>query len=378
MTRRISGILGISLFLAAATLSAQSISTPKESPRATVSQEIGPVIATIDYGSPHVHAPGTGAERKIWGELVPFGLANLGFGTCTECPWRAGANENTTIDVTDDVLIDGQPLPAGKYAIFMIPDQTEWTVVFSKNSTSWGSFFYDPNEDALRVKVKPAKNAYRESLTYDFVDRKADRATVAMQWEELSIPFTISVEKPEQKYLAKIRNELRNSPGFYWQNWVAATRYALDHKLALDEALVWAKKASDPSDGFGNENFRTLSLLADAQEANGLAAEAKTTREKAINHPTAVATDLHMYARGLLAAGKKDEALAVWKLNAKRFGDAWPVNVGLARGYSAIGDYKTALKFAKLAAAQAPDDLNRKNLQKAIEVLSAGKDMNQM
>lgn len=357
----------------------QGISTPPsgDNQQSSVSQHIGPVTVTIDYSSPDVHAPnGDDRRGKIWGELVPYGLTNLGFGTCTECPWRAGANENTVFTVSNDVKINGQPLKAGSYGLHIIPMKDEdWTLIFSNNHTSWGSFSYDPKEDALRVKVKPAKSEYNEYLTYEFIERKPEQATVALKWEDMQIPWTISVDGMTDLYLARIREELRNSNGFSWQNWVAAAQYALQAKRPND-ALQFADRAIN-FQFVGQENFRTLSTLADAQEAAGKTAEAKATREKAWAHPTASVFDLHQGGRTLLGQGKKEDALKLWELNAKRYPNQWPTHVGLARGYSAVGRYKDALKEAKLALAQAPDDINRKNLEAGIKKLEEGKDMNQ-
>jgi hypothetical protein len=344
--------------------------------KSTVIQNIGLVQISIDYSSPNVHGPnGEDRRGKIWGTLVPYGLTNLGFGTCTECPWRAGSNQNTVFTVSHDVTVEGQPLPAGRYGLHMIADPNDWTIIFSKNAGSWGSFFYNANEDALRVKVKPAKSEYNEWLTYEFTDRETDHATVALKWEDLQIPFTIKVANPTDLYLAKVHEELRNSQGFSWQNWTQAAQYAIQQKR-FNDALEFAEVAVSRN-FVGNENFQTLSTLAQAQEAAGKTAEAKATYDKAINHPTARALDIHQYARQLLAAGKKPEALAAWELNAKRYPNQWPVHVGLARGYSAAGRYKEALKEAKLAAAQAPDELNKRSLEDAVKKLEAGKDMNQ-
>lgn len=377
MRRSLIALATVTLWVSSAF--GQAISTPPsgDNQKSSISQNIGLVKITIDYSSPNVHSP-TGEDRrgKIWGDLVPWGLADLGFGTCKQCPWRGGANENTVFAVDHDVLVEGQPLKAGRYALFFIPAKDEdWTLVFSNNSTSWGSFFYDPKEDALRVKVKPAKSEYHEWLTYDFTDRETDHATVALKWEDIQIPWTIKVENQTDIYLARIREELRDSPGFRWNNWVQAANYALTAKRPND-ALEFADAAVNRQ-FVGQENFQTLSTLARAQEAAGKTTEAKATFEKAINHPTATAIDIHQYARTLLGQGKKEEALRVWELNAKRYGTAWPVNVGLARGYSANGKYKDALKYAKLALAQAPDDVNKKNLTDAVAKLEAGKDMNQ-
>ena len=366
------------IFLAAGTAAAQLTMPPDGgNQRASVTQHLGLVAVTIDYSSPKVHSPLNGEDRrgKIWGKLVPYGLVDLGFGTCKECPWRAGANENTVFTTSHDVKIEGKPLAAGSYGLHMIPGESEWTIVFSKNTKSWGSFFYDPSEDALRVNVKPAKSEYHEYLTYEFPERKLDSATATLKWEDLALPFVISVDDINGLYLAQIRNELRGDKGFDWQNWVAAARFALQNKDAK-EGLEWAKVAARQRFP-GAINFTTLSTLADLQAANGLEAEAKTSRESALNHGTATAFDLHAYGRQLLAAGKKDEAMAVWQLNAKRHPNEWPVNVGLARGNSALGKYKEALKYAKAALAQAPDDMNRNALSEGIKKLESGKDMNQ-
>ena len=371
-------LLAAAALLVASVASAQSLTLPPDgdNQHSTVSQQIGIVNVTIDYHSPDVHGP-DGKDRRgaIWGKLVPYGTTDEAFGTCSQCPWRAGANENTTFEVSHDVKIEGQPLPAGKYGLHMIAGPEEWTIIFSKNNHSWGSYFYEPSEDQLRVKVKPQKSEYHEWLTYEFTDRDPDHATVALKWEELEVPFNINVDNMTDLYLAALRQDLRTNAGFQWQNWDRAARYAIDAKRAA-EAVEFAQGAV----GFrfiGEENFNTLSTLADAQELAGKTAEAAATREKALNHRSASVGDLHTYGRRLQNAGKKEEALRVFELNAKKHPNEWPVNVGLARGYSAVGRYKDALKYAKLAAAQAPDPQNKKFLEDGIKKLEAGKDMNQ-
>lgn len=357
---------------------AQSVTLPPSggNERSSVTQHAGPVKITIDYSSPHVHSPqGQDRRGKIWGTLVPWGLANLGFGTCKECPWRVGANVNTVFTTSHDIQVNGSTLPAGSYALFAIPQQDEWTWIFSKNYTSWGSFFYDPAEDVLRVKAKPEKAEYREVLTFDFTERRDDHATVAMKWEELAVPIDITVPNVADLYVANLRNELRNSNGFNDTAWQEAARYALDNKHPAD-ALAWADTAVNGKSGIGRKNFINLMTLADAQEANGKTAEAAKTRDEAMNNPGAGVFDLHGYGRQLIAKGKKEEALKVFQLNAKRNPGVWPTNGGLARGYSANGQYAEALKYAKLALTQAPDEANRKNLEGMVKKLEAGQDVN--
>src|ERR1051325_9976992 len=130
------------------TATAQNLTTPPNggNKKASVSERIGVTDVTIHYDRPGVK----GREGKIWNSLVHTGFMDLGFGTSKAAPWRAGANENTTIEFSTPVSIEGQALPAGTYGFFIAYDPEECTIIFSKNSTSWGSFYYDPKEDALR------------------------------------------------------------------------------------------------------------------------------------------------------------------------------------------------------------------------------------
>lgn len=341
--------------------------------RSTVTQQIGLVTVTLDYSSPDVHAPnGDDRRGKIWGDLVPYGMTNLGFGTCgDQCPWRGGANENTVFTTTHDVKVEGQALPAGSYGLHFIPGADEWTVIFSKNHTSWGSYFYDAKEDALRVKVKPAKSDYHEWLTYEFTDRRPDKATVALKWEELQVPFTVSVDDATGLYMANLRNELRSEPGFSWQGWQRAAQFALERKANLAEGLEWANRAANPPGG--QPNFTTLSTLARLQEANGKADEAKKTMDAALRHPTAGAFDVHVYARQLQTEGKNEEALKIFELNTKLHPNEWPVQFGLARGYAGVGKKAEALEAARKSLAQAPDPAAKQNVENFIKQLESSK-----
>ena len=361
--------------LAAAT----SISLPPsgDNPQASVTQALGPVRITIDYSSPRVVRGQNDRKGKIWGELVPWGMSDLGFNDCKECPWRGGANENTTFTVTHDVKVQGQPLPAGRYGLHFIPGQEDWTVIFSKDADAWGSFWYDPKMDALRVKTKAGKTDYREWLTYEFTERNPDKVTAALEWENVQVPFTISVDNVNELWVENLRRELRGSAGFSWQNWQQAADFTAQKKIDLAEGLAWAERAvSDPKWSGGDENFSTLMTLSNLQELNGKGEDAKKTFDKAINHKTATPIQIHVAARQLLTSGKKEEAFRLFQLNAKKFPNQWPVHVGLMRGYAAMGDKKKALEEAKLAVAQAPDPGNKKNLENLIKQLEEGKDIN--
>jgi len=145
---------------------------------------------TIEYSRPGVKG------RKIWGELVPYGLApGNKYSNDKPYPWRAGANENTTIEFSKDVLIEGNKLPAGKYGIHMIPSEKDWIIIFSKNNSAWGSFSYNQEEDALRVTVTPTETPHQEWLIFGFGNLAGTSATAFLLWEKLMVPFKIELPK---------------------------------------------------------------------------------------------------------------------------------------------------------------------------------------
>lgn len=161
----------------------------RQSLKAAVMQRLGAdTDITITYGRPGVKG------RKIWGSLVPYGMApGNQYSKNQPFPWRAGANENTTIEFNKDILIEGKPLAAGKYGLHMIPSEKEWTIIFSKANAAWGSFSYKPEEDALRVTVTPVAAPFEEWLTYGFDDLAGSSATAFLRWEQLKVPFKISL-----------------------------------------------------------------------------------------------------------------------------------------------------------------------------------------
>jgi tetratricopeptide (TPR) repeat protein len=345
--------------------------------KAAVTQHIGPVQVTIEYSSPAVHDP-TGKDRRgqIWGKLVPYGLADLGFGNGKPDPWRAGANENTVFAVSHDVMVEGKPLPAGRYGLHMIPGKDEWTIVFSKNSSAWGSFFYDQNEDALRVTVKPHPHDYREWLSYEFTVRRPSETTAELQWEELAVPWNIRVPEVNEIYVSQLSKELTGTSGFLPEGYDAAVQFCLKENIHLDQTLKWAD-AAITAPYIGRADFTTLSVKAQVLSKLGREDEAKTVMQTALHNPTATPLAIHQYGRQLLGAKKNAEALAVFQYNAERNGDVWPVHVGLARGYSATGDLPKALEHARKALPQAPDAPNRQILEAMIDNLSKGKPVDQ-
>ena len=338
--------------------------------RAFVGEQIGMTDITIHYNRPGVKK----REGHIWGELIPVGYADLGYGAKKPAPWRAGANENTTIEFTTDVKIEGQDLPAGKYGFFVAYDPNECTLIFSKNSTSWGNFFYDPAEDALRVKVKPLKTDKSvEWLKYEFTDQTASSANMQLQWEKLAILFRIDVDVVKTQ-IASFRKELRGDralPGL-WQGWNMAAAYCLANNTNLEEALLWADSATSFRFG-GTTSFPPWQTKAAILDSLGRKAEADAIMKKAL--PYANQFEAYVYGYELAIRKRPKEAFEVFKMNYDRFPNTYFTNLGMASGYSALGDYKKALDFVKKALPEARGG-NKLENEKSIRDLENGKDMN--
>ena len=359
------------------------ITTPPsgDNQKSTVTQFMGLASVTVNYSSPNVHAPdGSDRAGHIWGELVHWGYSNEQFGFSTEAnpsPWRAGANENTTITFSHDMKIEGHPIKAGTYGLFMSPQQDEWTIILSKSANAWGSFYYEQKDDALRFTVKPLSSAYEEWLTYTFEERELSSCTLQMRWENLTVPMKIEVPDINALYYEKIKGELQGTTlGFTYHSWVDGANFLVQKNYKLDEAKAWAQNALK-GQFYSTENFETLSCMSNVLQAMGKTTEADSVMKRAINNPTATPLEVHLYARGLQAQKKYNEALEIFKINYKNHPDVAVTNLGMARGYSATGDYKNALKYAKAALAiGADDEPMRKTLEDGIKKLEEGKDFN--
>lgn len=145
--------------------------TNRVSPPITASATISENTVTINYGSPRVKG------RVIWGGLVPL-----------DTVWRTGANEATTLEITKDIFIEGEPLKKDKYAVFTIPSEKEWTIIFNTESKQWGAFKYDASKDALRLKVVPeTTDTVVENLTFTVLSdpQKTNAGIIRFEWDKL-------------------------------------------------------------------------------------------------------------------------------------------------------------------------------------------------
>ncbi len=351
---------------------AQTVKTPRAaSPAGEVSQTIGLTKITVNYSRPNVTSQrGVDRTGKIWGQLVPYGMTDPGFGNGKPNPWRAGANENTVITFSNDVKIEGKDVKAGSYGLHIeVKENNEATLYFSSNTQSWGSYFYEESEDVLKTDIKTTENTFTQILTYNFVELTANSAILVLDWENKRFPIKVDVAVNDL-VLASFRNELRSTAGFGWQGPLSAARYCLQNNINHEEAIKGADQAIT-----GQKNFNTMSIKAQLLAQSGKGDEATATIKEALALPTAVAGDYYGYGRQLIGQDKDSEALKIFTTMKKKWPDNWLSIHGLARGYSAKGDYKKALKYEKEALAKAPDG-SKVFLEGYVKTLEEGKDFN--
>jgi hypothetical protein len=329
---------------AAIPMGAQSLvlNLPRQSQRATVSQRIALTDITVTYHRPLV------GERKVWGGMVPYGQV-----------WRAGANENTLIEFSDPVQIEGQTLGKGVYGLHMIPNADSWTIIFSKAHDSWGSFSYDPKEDALRVTVKPAASEMHETLTYDFDDVKPESALVTLRWEKVAVPFRVAADT--EATFANIKNQMRGLQQYGWQGWNDAADWCYNHKSNLETGLKWAETSIAMEERY--QNVMTKSQILGELKRD---TDAKAAHTHALEVANAI--ELYNHGRQTQMSGNKAEGIEVLKMVAKRFPNHWVSHLAQARVSVASGDFATALKEIQAAQVGAPPQnvTAMKNLEKRI------------
>ncbi len=323
---------------------------PRDSQHSAVTQRIGITDITISYSRPLVKG------RPVWGKLVPYNQV-----------WRTGANENTIIKFTDDVSIEGKPLAKGTYALFTIPGENQWTVIFSKVHSAWGSFTYNQADDALRVTVKPQATELHEAMTFAFDDVKPDSAVATLSWEKVAVPFKVDVNTHDIVQ-ASLHNQLQGLAQYTWEGWDDAATYLLTNKYDLNEALQYEETSIRTEPRF--DNYLTKSQIL---EAMGRKDDAEVAKNQALERATAA--QLYGYGRLLQGQGKQDQAFDYFRQAAKKDPNDWVVHDGTARIYSAKGDYSNALKEIKITLAGAPEN-QKIFFEPLVKKLEAGQDIN--
>lgn len=343
------------------------VKRPRRSPAAQISQTIGLSKITIDYSRPAAR------KRKVWGRVVPVGMQKSRFGKRGDMPWRAGANENTVFRISHNVKINGQPLAAGNYGLHMVVQaNNQVIIIFSKNYTSWGSFFYDAKDDALRVESKLEEYpVHIERLKYEFENIKNNATMVSLYWGKKKVSFNVTLDM-HKIVLASMKNDLKNYPGFFWEGPLSAAQYCVDYNIELDQALKWVDESIKIRSNFAN-NREKASILLRLKKSK----EALPYIDKAM--PMGTIFQLHGLGRELVRFKLLNKAMEVFTYNYKKHKDTpVTINFGMMRGHSALGQYKKALKYAKAALKHVPshDKSNQRQLAEAIEKLKNNQDVN--
>jgi hypothetical protein len=250
-------ILFFSLLFLAVSAEAQQpqVKQLRLSQYATVSQTVGVTDMTVYY-----HRPGV-KGREIWNKLIPFGQV-----------WRAGANNATTFEFSQDVTIGGTTLKAGKYEFFVIPTGTEWTVIFNSAQDQWGAYSYDSTKNVLKLNVTPESIPNEEWLSYSFSDLTISSAKISLKWEKYSVSFTVNTNTEEN-----VKKLEANYSSLASQQAATLARYSLDSKTDWENGMAAVNRAIAIA-----PNFSNLSLKANLYSQKEQWADAVKTGEEAV------------------------------------------------------------------------------------------------
>ncbi|HEX5169022.1 MAG TPA: DUF2911 domain-containing protein [Cyclobacteriaceae bacterium] len=335
------------------------IQTPRvPSPAATVQQTIGISTITVSYSRPSVKG------REIWGALVPYGWTRQTFGNGNESPWRAGANENTVIELSHDATIEGKSVPAGSYGLFFVVNEDNTgELVLSKDYRSWGNFWYDATHDQMRAPIKLRSIAHQELLTYEFINLEKNSCELVLNWEKKQFPVKIEFAV-DDIVMANAVEQLKNTAGFTWQGYNSAANYALQNKTHLEEGLKWIDQAIAQ-----NKSFTTLNNKAGILKAMGKTTEGDAIAKEAMT--VATEFELNNYGYQLINQQELDKAIDVFALNTQKYPKSANCWDSLGECYALKGDKPNAIKNFKKALALNPPENVRANSEKYLKQLGA-------
>ncbi len=332
------------LLSCAATLFGQfnfnALRMPAQSPHAGVYQEVGITDVHITYSSPSLN----GRDVFKDANLVPKGEKPM--------PWRAGADENTTLSVSTDVTVNGQMLAAGKYGVHIIVNDDKWTVALNKNNQQWGSYFYNAADDALRIDIVPTEAPLTENLTYSFGKHTNNSVEVKLNWGTKQAAFTIGIDL-EKTVLASLRRQLTGQDAFNWGGWDAAAQWCLQNNVNLAEALTWADKSLNPPFAGAQVNSNNLGTKAAILAKLGRKDEADKIDQQVL----AVSTPQQLLQRTAQAyqGGDKVKAKATLDYAVRKHPAAWETANAQGFWYRMEGNLAEAIKHYKKAGELCPD-----------------------
>jgi tetratricopeptide (TPR) repeat protein len=335
------------------------VTTPRTpSPAATISQTIGISTVTVKYSRPKVNG------REVWGKLVPYGWNVQPFGLRNSAPWRAGANENTVLQLSHDAKIEGVSVPAGTYGLFFVINADDsGEVILSKESRSWGSFFYDPAQDQMRARIQVRSNSATELLTYDVVNLTKTSGELVLNWEKKQFPVRMEFDV-DKIVMANAEQELKGTTGFNAQGPQSAANYALVNNVNQEQALKWIDQAIAANKSFTALRIKSglLAQTGKKEEADKMMAEAMTV---------ATEPEINNYGYQIMQRGDHDKAIEIFAMNTTRYPkspNAWD---SLGEAYATKGDKPNAIKNFKKALSLNPPENVKANSEKFLKDLGA-------
>lgn len=353
--------MGMALLFSIVSAQAQ-IDTPRGSQHASVSQTVGISDISIVYSRPAVKG------REIWGKLVPYGMNNLGFGTATAAPWRAGADENTTISFSHDAKVEGKEIKAGTYGFFIeVKEGNTATIILSHDIHSWGSYFYNPDRDALRAEINTKTAPHTELLTYEFNTVTPTTAVASLRWAEMEFPFTIEFDVTDI-VLDNFKDRSKGQLGFVRSNWEQAANYSLNNGGDLNEALAWINGAI-AGNFYSEKTYNNLAIKGQILKKMGETSEYKALMDEAAT--MANMTELNALGYQMMNAKDYDTALKYFKLNVKNNPTNANVYDSLGECYKTMGDKKNAIKNLKKCLSLDPPANVKANSERLLSELEA-------
>ena len=359
--KRLVGLYAIALLFTSEAFSQfHTLNIPQASPLVQETQRLGVTDISINYSSPALRG------RDVWSDLgiIPYQADPL--------PWRAGANMATTISFSTDVMVEGEPLKAGTYAFYVIPEGESFELLFAHNHQQWGSYYLDLDKDiSLRVRVKSETCAKTEQLDYEFLNREEDELTIGLEWDTVRIPFRVAVDL-NQTVVQSFRDELRGINTYHWQAWNDAAMWCLNHNTNLEEALEWATRSIEG--GYGgfaaNKNptnvvtkLRLLKRLGDQMDFDKTFKDAETMMVDADQ-----ANELNV---AMLRFGKYEQALDYAEKQYKLHPEQWSLLLNRAIAGYHLDMKKQAVKDVRKVIGMAPDQFGNR-LNEIIAEFEAG------
>ena len=350
------------LLLTFGTSAFAQLNTPRGSQQATVSQRVGISDVSITYSRPSVKG------REVWGKLVPYGLNNLGFGTSKAAPWRAGADENTTITFSHDAKVEGKSIKAGTYGFHIeVKPDNKATIILSHDANSWGSFYYDVSKDALRADIETTSVPHNELLTFNFNDIKANSATASLAWEKKSFPFKVSFDV-SSIVIEEFKSKSTGRLGFQRQNWENMARFSLNNGGDLNEALSWINGAIS-GNFYSQKTFQNLAIKGQILNKLGKKDEFEALMDEASK--LANTAQLNVLGYQMLNAKNYEYAIKFFKLNVANNPKDANSHDSLGEAYKIMGDKKNAIKNLKKALSLNPPANVKANSEKLLGELNA-------